>query len=201
MHIGSTKDIDELRSFTLTSSDITRTELKTTTEERDLGIILTPDFKFSAQSAHAASKANSMLAMLRHTFMSRDVETWSSLYRTYIRPHLEFAISAWNPLLKRDIKMLEKVQRRVTRFPTVLKNVEYHERLVRMKLTSLETRRRRGDLIQLYKCLRGSDSITWSTQPVWSEPRGPRRKQLRREIVRSCQPRQLLFKSHSKRLE
>ena len=51
------------------------------------------------------------------------------LYRTYIRPHLEFANSAWSPFLRRDITVLEKVQRRATRLPKRLKGVEYGERL------------------------------------------------------------------------
>ena len=91
------------------------------TEERDLVVILTPDFKFSAQAAYAASKSNSIVGMLKHTFMSRDVETWVPLYKTYIRPQLEFSVSAWSPFLRRDIATLEKVQRRVTRLPHSLR--------------------------------------------------------------------------------
>ena len=85
------------REVSLPNNQGERVSLKQTNEERDLGIILTPDFKFSAQSAHAASKANSILSMLKRAFVSRDPVLWGTLYRTYVRPHLEFAISAWNP--------------------------------------------------------------------------------------------------------
>ena len=125
--------------------------------------------------------------------MSRDVEIWKSLYRTFIRPQLEFAVSSWNPFLKRDISTIEKVQRRVTRLPTPLKGLSYEERCERMKLTTLEERRRRGDLIQLYKIRKETDNVNWVCKPVWSISRGPKREQLRREIVSSCQTRHNFF--------
>ena len=109
------------------------------------------------------------------------------------RRSLKFAVSAWNPFLKRCILTLEKVQRIVTRLPQHLKGVDYDSRLVRMNLTNLETRRRRGDLIQMYKILRGADSVNWINEPVWSKSRISKRSQLRREIVSSCQPRYNFF--------
>jgi hypothetical protein len=110
MNIGYSKDIGEVRTYSLQRKDGVAVTLQHTVEERDLGIILTPDFKFSAQASRAASKSSAILGMLKHIFLSRDVEIWASLYRTYIRPHLEFAISAWNPFLRHDIDLLEKVQ-------------------------------------------------------------------------------------------
>ena len=193
MNIGSNEFVGNVREYFLSDNDGINRSITRTDEERDLSIVLTPDFKFSAQAAYSASKATSILGMLKHTFISRDVEIWASLYRTYIRPHLEFAVSAWNPFLKRDILTLEKVQRRVTRLPDPLKSVTYDERLERMNLTTLEIRRRRGSLIQFYKLQRGTDIINWISEPVWSEPRGTRRKQARREIVSSCLQRHHFF--------
>jgi ribonuclease P/MRP protein subunit RPP40 len=125
--------------------------------------------------------------------MSRDIELWASLYRTYIRPHLEFAVSAWCPFLRRDIVALEKMQRRVSRTPKALKGVDYNERLKRMSLTTLEVRRLRGDLIQFFKITRGMDNVSWNKELNWSSPRGSKRSQMRREIVSSCQQRHNFF--------
>lgn len=172
---------------------IARIPISETNLERDLGIIITPNFKFSEQSSHAASKANKILSILKHTFVSRDVEIWTTLNRAYIRPHLEFAISVWNPFLRRDIATLEKVQRRVTRLPTVLRGLSYNERMSRMSLTSLEIRRICGDLIQLYKVKNNLDLVAWHSPPTWSDPRPGRREQLRREIVSACQQRHNFF--------
>ena len=160
MHIGKN---NRRQVYTLPINASTRTPLSVTNEERDLGVIITPDMKFSVQASHAASKANSLLGMLKHTFMSRDVVTWTTLYRTYVRPHIEFAISAWNPFLKKDAMTLEKVQRRATKIPTSLKGLDYEERLTRMNLTTLELRRVRGDLIQMFKVLNGLERFDWFT--------------------------------------
>ncbi len=55
----------------------------------------------------AAAKANSMLGMMKRTFLSRNTTLWKKLYTTYIRPQLEFAVSAWNPYLFKDINVIE----------------------------------------------------------------------------------------------
>ncbi|RNA07346.1 RNA-directed DNA polymerase from mobile element jockey-like [Brachionus plicatilis] len=61
----------------------------------------------------------------------------------------------------RDIETLEQFQRRVTRVPGTLKSMEYESRLEWMSLTSLEIRRQRDDLIQLFKVNKSKDNITW----------------------------------------
>ena len=85
-----------------------------------------------------------MLGMLKRTFATRNKDIWKKLYTTYVRPHLEFAVSAWNPYLKKDIETLEKVQRRATRISPAIKNLTYENRLEALKLTTLKKRRIRG---------------------------------------------------------
>lgn len=193
MNIGSNLTVDKRRSYTLTDKNGHHVPLRHTSEERDLGIILTPDFKFSTQAAHASSKANRVLGMMKRTFLSRDVELWACLYREYVRPQLEFAVSAWNPFLRRDVKAIEKVQRRATKIPLALRDLNYTERLERMGLTSLETRRIRGDLIEMFKATKGASIINWHKPPTWSTARGARRSQLRREVVTACNVRHNFF--------
>ena len=69
------------------------------------------------------------------------------LYKSNIRPHLEYANVIWCPYLKVDIERLEKIQRKVTKIPLELKDLSYKERLKYLGLTSLDLRRQRGDLI------------------------------------------------------
>ena len=180
MHIGRN---NQKATYFLTTNDSNRLPIFTTLNERDLGIVFSPDLKFSSQAAHAASKANSVLGMLKNTFVSRDPIIWATLYRTYVRPHLEFAISVWNPFLKRDKKVLEKVQRRATRLPKPLRGLSYETRLDNMGLTTLEMRRTRGYLIQIFKILRGLDIAHLHSGISWSEPRAGKRPQIRREIT------------------
>jgi len=167
--------------------------LAQTSHERDLGIIISPDLKFSEQSAAAASRANAVLATLKRCFISRDVEMWTTLYKTYVRPHLEFAVQAWRPFLRRDCAVLERVQRRATRIPLPLRGKSYEERLNRMGLMQLEQRRTRGDVIQFFKLMRGADKVRWHSGLLWAPTREIKRPQLRREIFRACLPRYHFF--------
>ena len=83
----------------------------------------------------------------------------SQLYKSLVRPHLEYATQAWRPYRQRHIDLLEKVQRRATRMMHELKGLPYEERLRRAGLLSLETRRMRTDLLQVYKILHQIDDI------------------------------------------
>ena len=89
-------------------------DLEETTSERDLGIQVTNDLKWTEQAKNAANNATRVLAMLRKAFVFWDITTTRRLYTTFVRPHLEYAASAWNPYAKKDIKILEKVQQRAT---------------------------------------------------------------------------------------
>ena len=77
------------------------------------------------------------------------------LYKAYVRPHLEYAVQAWRPNLRGDIDQLERVQRSFTRMFASLRTLSYPERLRLLKLFSLERRRARGDLIEVFKELKG----------------------------------------------
>ena len=123
--------------------------------------------------------------MLKNAFTSRDPSLWKRLYTTYVRPHLEFAIQAWNPYRTRDIKTLEDIQRRATRIPHDLKRYSYPTRCRKLGLTSLRERRIRGDLIQFFKFEKGLDIISWHNQPE----RGQRRLSLHRELIKNCDSR------------
>ena len=78
--------------------------------------------------------------------------------------------------MKGDIEVLEKIQRKATRIPTELRELDYEVRLQRWGLTTLEKRRARGDLIQIYKVRNELQSITWHTNsgPRYAPPSNSR---------------------------
>ena len=76
------------------------------------------------------------------------------LLKSLIRPHLEYGNAIRSTLYKKDIAVIENVQRRATKLITWLRETPYGERLKILKLPSLEFRRLRGDLTETYKFIR-----------------------------------------------
>ena len=99
------------------------------------------------------------MGIVRRNFKRLDKNYLLVTYKTYIRPHLECCIQAWLPHLMKDIQCLERVQKSATNLIPALKKYSYTDRLKRLGLTTLQTRRVRGDMIQAYKIMTGKNKI------------------------------------------
>ena len=135
------------------------TVLNTTLKEKDLGLTISADMKVSEQCGIAAAKGNQILGLIRRNVVYKEKELIIPLYKTIVRPHLEYCIQAWRPYRKKDIDMLERVQRRATIMIPKLRNISYEMRLKECGLTTPETRRLRGDQIEVFKILNGYENI------------------------------------------
>jgi hypothetical protein len=135
------------------------TKLTTVQDEKDLGVTFDSSLKFSKHIHNCASKANQILGLIKRSFEYIDQDMFLTLYKTLVRPHLEYASSVWNPSLKKNIRCLEKVQRRATKLIKELNCLSYHERLTSLGLTTLEYRRKRNDMVQVYKIINGLDDM------------------------------------------
>ena len=135
------------------------TVLNTTLKEKDLGLTISADMKVSEQCGIAAAKGNQILGLIRRNIVYKEKELIIPLYKTIVKPHLEYCIQAWRPYRKKDIDMLERVQRRATKMIPKLRNISYEMRLKECGLTTLETRRLRGDQIEVFKILTGYENI------------------------------------------
>ena len=133
--------------------------LEEVSEERDLGVIIDSQLKFHSQAASAVLKASRVLATIRRTFVHRDKDNIKRLYKSLVRPILEYANGIWYPRYASDLKAIEKVQRRATKLVPTLKEMDYGRRLHAMKLPSIKYRLRRGDMIQTYKIMHGIDNV------------------------------------------
>lgn len=133
------------------------TKLTVNSHERDLGIIFQDDLEVDEQVGTVVKKANRMLGFISRTYTSRTKVNILPLYKTLVRPLVEYCVQAWRPHKQKHIDMLEGVQRRATRMIEGLRQEGYPERLRELKLISLEMRRHRADLIETFKIFNGMD--------------------------------------------
>ena len=91
------------------------TILSKTVKEKDLGVTMNANMKVSEQCRIAASEGNQVLGMIRRNITYKEKSLIIPLYKAIVRPHLEYCIQAWNPYLRKDVDMLEKIQRRATK--------------------------------------------------------------------------------------
>jgi ribonuclease P/MRP protein subunit RPP40 len=134
-------------------------ELQVVEDEKDLGVMVDNKLKPGIQCAEAVKKANRVLGMIKRTIKGRSKEVLIPLYKALVRPHLEWCVQAWWPHHKGDEILLEGVQRRATKMIDGMEKLSYRERLVNLGLITLATRRDRGALVEVYKILRGLDSL------------------------------------------
>lgn len=125
--------------------------LSSSITEKDLGITIDKDLTFKEHIHASVSKANRMLGLIRSTFTNLTPEILLPLYKCLVRPHLEYASPVWSPHFAYLIKQLERVQRRATKLVKSIKDLTYEERLKVLRLPTLSYRRRRADLLELYK--------------------------------------------------
>ena len=130
-------------------------------EEKDLGVIFDDHLTFYKHINNQVNKANRIMGSIRRSFSDLNEYNFKTLFVTMVRPHLEYAALIWSPHLKKDITLIENVQRRASKLVPGLKHLPYQSRLEQLGLPTLRFRRHRGDMIEVFKILN-----TYSSDPA-----------------------------------
>ena len=95
----------------------------TMVSEKDLGVIIDQNLTFRDHITSKVNIANRNLGIIFRTFTYIDEGMFLNLYKSLIRPHVEYATSIWSPLYKKDKIIIENVQRRATKLVSSCKNL------------------------------------------------------------------------------
>ena len=143
MHLGKNNP-----KYSYTLNDIL---LKETFSEKDLGVFVDPLLNFEDHIDKTVKKARRMSGLIIRTISYKSKEVMIPLFKSLIRPILEYGNPVWCPYLRKNINLIEGVQDYFTKCIVGFKNFDYEDRIKYLKLPSLEFRRLRGDLIEAYK--------------------------------------------------
>ena len=151
MHIG--KDNPSLPYF------INGQVISTVETEKDIGFWISNDLCTSTHVHKARGKAMAEIHRIKRNFSYIDKRAFCVLYNQRIRPHLDYGMAACPPNSSADSKLLEAVQSKATSMVYGLRHKNAETRRKELGLMTLEQRRERGDLIEVFKILKGLTRI------------------------------------------
>lgn len=147
LHLGSN---NPKFKYTITDNGNTKT-LEETISEKDLGVFIDPLLTFEDHINYITKKARSLSGLIVRAITYKSPTVMVPLFKAIIRPVLEYGNAVWQPSKRKFINQIETIQRHFTKCIIGMKDLDYPERLKALNLPSLEFRRLRGDLIEMYK--------------------------------------------------
>lgn len=119
----------------------------------DLGVTYDDRLSFSSHCSKIVVKASQRAKLILKCFTSRDSKLLMRAFCSFVRPLLEFSSTIWCPYTNADINRIESVQRRFTKAIKNLRFSTYSERLLNLRIDSLQSRRIKTDLVFCYNLL------------------------------------------------
>ena len=106
--------------------------LEVNSELKDLSVLIDDNLKFSHNILEKVNKANQIMGLIRRSFTYMNQHNFILLFKSLVRPHLEYVNVTWSPILKKDIQLIENIERRATRVITVINHLSYQEHLEKL---------------------------------------------------------------------
>jgi hypothetical protein len=153
LHIGRTNPNRELAVNGITVPE--------TDTVRDLGLLVSSDMKPSSHCKMLATKAFRISSLIFRSFKCRDRGFLIAMLKVYVLSLFNHCSVLYNPYHKRDIMLLESVQRRYTKRIPGMQDVPYTTRLQELGLQTLERLRLEIDLCHCYKIINGLENLTF----------------------------------------
>jgi hypothetical protein len=136
--------------------------LECVNEVVDLGVTLSQSAKTSGHCKLKSKKALQVVGHIFRSFRSRNQKFLLDMFRVYVRPIVDYNSSVWSPHLIKDVKIIERVQKRFTKRIPGLSRFDYPERLRILNLNSLAEERLKADLILTFRMLKNMVDLKFS---------------------------------------
>ena len=120
-------------------------------EVKDLGVTIDVNLNWSKHIANISKAARNSASWILRTISDRSRDIMLVLYKSFVRSQLEYSSSLWSPYLIKDITAIEGIQRSFTNRIDGMQNLNYNERLKELHLYSLQRRRERYIILQMWK--------------------------------------------------
>ena len=137
--------------------------------KRDLGVLFKSNLKFDEHINNTVNKVNRIIGLIRRKFTYMDKSIFLTLYKSLVRSLLDYGNLIFYPSTKKNKQILENAQRRATRLVPELRGLSYSERLIELNLPSLDYRRKRFDIIQVFKIVHKIDHINMNVFFTYSD--------------------------------
>ena len=147
LHLGKN---NKQHDYYMKNGDTT-TMLNKSECEKDLGVHIDKNLDFKKHISTQVKKARSTSGIIHRHIINKTANIMVPLFKSMVRPIVEYANVVWAPHQKKDIVIIESIQRNFTKKIKGMKDKSYEERLAKLKLPSLSYRRLRGDLIEVFK--------------------------------------------------
>ena len=171
LKFNTTKSVHlSFKSKVTTTFKLLDVPVVTNTTHKDLGIILSVDLSWDYHYEHITSKAYRMLGLLRHTFSkSLSISAKKLLYISLVRSQLIYGSPIWRLFLIKDIKLIEQIQCKATKFILNDFHSDYYNCLVKLQFLPIMYMFELYDVMFLVKslknhspCFRITDYISFS---------------------------------------